>query len=281
MPEAVLSIQSSVAYGHVGNASAGFILQRMGFDILRLDTVVFSNHPGRGRFRGTVTEDRHLRELLLGLDEQALLRRAGAVLSGYLGTAANGRVVLEALSLVRGEHGGALYCCDPVLGDRPKGLYVHRDIPAFVQEKLLHAADIVTPNVFELELLSGLPVTDRASAIGAARSMLGRGPAIVLVTGLPTEAGMETMALDAEGAWVVRTPSLVLPTSGAGDALTALFLARYLEKADLPRALSLAVSALHHVLERTCALKADELHLVDCQDLLPNPGRVFSPEPAG
>lgn len=281
MTEAVLSIQSAVAYGHVGNAAAAFILQRMGFDILRLDTVVFSNHPGRGQFRGAVTEAEDLRNLVRGLEEQELLERSGAVLSGYLGTAANGGVVLEALSLVRSGHRMAIYCCDPVLGDQPKGLYVAQDIPDFVRERLVPAADICTPNVFELELLTGIAVRDRQSALLAARRLRDIGPSVVLVSGLPTGEEIETLAVDGDAAWVVRTPSLTLPTSGAGDALTALFLARLLEKADTARALALSVSALHHVLERTVELQADELRLVGCQDLLPNPGRLFHPEPAG
>lgn len=280
MSRTVLSIQSSVAHGHVGNAAAGFILQRMGLDVIRLDTVVFSNHPGRGGFRGAVVGPEALQELVRGLDDQALLGRADAVLSGYLGAAANGPVVLDALRRVRRDHPDALYCCDPVLGDRPKGLYVASDIPAFVRERLIPVADMATPNVFELELLTERPVTDRSSALAAAWSLLDRGPSILLVTGLPVEDRIETLAVDRESAWVVRTPALSLPTSGAGDALTALFLARHLEKPDLPRALSLSVSTLHRVLERTVETAGDELRLVACQGLLPAPTRLFRAEPA-
>lgn len=278
MPEAILSIQSAVAYGHVGNAAAAFILQRLGFDVLRLDTVVFSNHPGRGSFRGSTTEPCRLRELISGLREQSLLERAHTLLSGYLGTAENGEVVLEALSLMRNARSPMLYCCDPVLGDRPKGLYVAPDIPALVRHRLLPAADLAMPNAFELELLTGHPVDGRTSAIAAARTLTDCGPKTVVVTGLPTDNGMETLAVRKEVAWVVRTPFLTLPTSGAGDALTALFLARFIEKRDVPRALSLSVSALHHVLEHTAEMAADELRLVDCQDLLPAPPRLFRAE---
>lgn len=275
MPEAILSIQSAVAYGHVGNAAAAFILQRLGFDVLRLDTVAFSNHPGRGKFRGATTESVRLRDLICGLQEQSLLERASTLLSGYLGTAENGEVVLEALSLMRKRHSAVLYCCDPVLGDRPKGLYVAPDIPELVRDRLLPEADLVMPNSFELELLTGHPVGDRGSAIAAARILADCGPETVVVTGLPTDDGIETLAVQRTSAWVVRTPLLTLPTSGAGDALSALFLARFIEKRDVPRALSLSVSALHLVLEHTAKMAADELRLIECQDLLPAPPRLF------
>lgn len=280
MPEAILSIQSAVAYGHVGNAAAAFILQRLGFDVLRLDTVVFSNHPGRGKFRGAATEPGRLRDLISGLGEQSLLQRANTLLSGYLGTAENGEVVLEALSLMRNGRSPVLYCCDPVLGDRPKGLYVAPDIPDLVRQRLIPAADLAMPNAFELELLTGHPIGDRRSAIAAARLLAESGPETVVVTGLSAATGMETLAVRKEAAWVVRTPFLTLPTSGAGDALTALFLARFIEKRDVSRALSLSVSALHQVLEHTTDVAADELRLVDCQDLLPAPPRLFRAERA-
>src|ERR1700732_3653711 len=151
----ILSIQSAVSYGHVGNSAAVFPLQRLGFEVWPVNTLQYSNHPGYGAFRGRVFEPAHVAEVITGIAERGVLGTCDAVLSGYLGDAATGEAVLDAVSRVKAANPAALYCCDPVIGDSGTGVYVRPGVAEFFQQRGLPAADIVTPNQFELEHLTG------------------------------------------------------------------------------------------------------------------------------
>lgn len=157
---AILSIQSHVAYGHVGNSAAVFPLQRLGNEVWPVHTVHFSNHTGYDTVRGTVFGPDLVRDTVKGIGERGVLPRCDALLSGYLGDATIGHTVVEAARAVKAANPDALYCCDPVMGDHdatggPGGLYVKPDIPDLMREVVIPAADITTPNQFELELLTG------------------------------------------------------------------------------------------------------------------------------
>lgn len=268
----VLSIQSSVAHGHVGNSTAAFALQRMGRDVMRIDTVRFSNHPAHGGFEGGAAPAAEIDELVGGLAARGFLAECAAVLSGYLGTAENGHAVRRAVGKTRAASPDALFVCDPVMGDDPKGLFVQADIPAVMREVLVPMADIVTPNRFELELLAGVPCDRRESALGAARQIGEWGPGLVVVTGLPFTPGMiETLAVTKDAAWSVLTPRITGPAFGAGDTFCAVFLARYLEQPDVPRALSLACASVHAILAET----VEELALIPAQAALVAPPQIF------
>src|SRR5437762_4577514 len=151
----ILSIQSWVAYGHVGNAAAMFPLQRLGHEVWAVNTVQFSNHPGHGGFRGQVFPADCVREVVAGIADRGLLPKCDAVLSGYLGDASIGDAVLEAVSAAKAANPRALYCCDPVIGDVGTGVYVRAGIAEFMRQRAVPAADIVTPNHFELQQLTG------------------------------------------------------------------------------------------------------------------------------
>jgi len=247
---AVLSIQSSVVYGAVGNRAAGLLLPRLGVEVWPLDTVRFSNHPGHRTVRGRITPAAELAALLEGLAELGVLGECEAVLSGYLGAPETAGVVLDAVRRVRAARPGALYCCDPVMGDAGKPLYVAPSLPARFRDELVPAADVVTPNAVELGHLTGRVVGSEAEALAAARLLCRRGPRLVVVTGLPAGGGrLATLAVDAEAAWVARTARRDRPAHGAGDALTAVFLAAYLEARDARRALARAVGAMEAIFD--------------------------------
>jgi len=275
----IVSIQSSVAFGHVGNSAAVFPLQRLGFDVWPVDTVQFSNHPGYGSWRGATVAPAVVQDIVAGLDRAGVLASAQAVLSGYLGEAGCGQAVLAAVAGLKAHGRDRLYLCDPVMGDRATGLYVAAEIPAFFAERALPFADVATPNVFELELLTGRSAATLAEAAEAARLLLGRGPRTVVVTGLEAGDTIACLAVTAEGAWAVRTPRLTLPfpVSGAGDVLAALLLGHLLRREAAPEALSLAVSALWGVLDKTLRLGRRELALVAAQAELALPSRLFVP----
>lgn len=283
MGTTVLSIQSWVASGHVGNAAAVFPLQRLGHEVLCVNTVQFSNHAGYPRFRGSVFPAADVAEVILGLREHGALANVEAVLSGYLGDPATARVIGDAVGRVRSQRTESVYCCDPVIGDE-RGQYVDEDIPAIIAHELLPEADIITPNHYELERLSGgtLTAADVPGAVLQLRERLRPGgPRIVAATSVPAAAGnQDTILACGEGVFLLRTPRLALPRylSGTGDVLAALLLAGWLDRGDAPAALAHAASALHGVLEDTLTLGEPELALIAAQEQLVTPRRLFEPE---
>ena len=215
----VLSIQSSVAYGHVGNSAAVFPLQRMGFGAWPVNTVHFSNRTGYGEWRGPVFAAENVAGVIRGIEDRGVLEGCDAVLSGYMGDASLGGV--------KGHNQRAVYCCDPVMGDDGRGFFVRPGIPEFIREVAVPAADVITPNQFELEFLTGAEVGDLDDALGAADEARRLGPETVLTMSLgrgDAPAGtIEMLAVSGEGAWLVGTPLLALEVNGAGDTTAALF----------------------------------------------------------
>jgi len=279
----VLSVQSRVAYGHVGNAASVFALQRLGCEAWALDTVAFSNHTGHGRWRGSVVAAAEIASLFEGIAQLGILPGIDAVLSGYLGGAATGPVLLDIVEEVRAANPDALFCCDPVIGDVETGSYVTDGIAEFFRDRALALADIVTPNRFELEYLTGAPVATLAEAAVAAEALRAQGPSIVLVTSLdaaPSQSDRVSMlAAGPDGAWVVETPRLPVVLNGCGDVTAAVFLAHLLRGASLSDALALTAAAIFAVIETTLRLDRYELALVAAQDELLSPTRRFVPQP--
>lgn len=278
----ILSIQSAVSYGHVGNSAAVFPLQRLGFEVWPINTLQFSNHPGYGAFRGRVFEPQFVTDLVAGLAERGVLSDCDAVLSGYLGDAGTGEAVLEAVARVKAANPAAIYCCDPVIGDSGPGIYVRPGIPEFFARRGIPAADIVTPNRFELERLTGKAVTSVDSALAAADALRARGPRLVLVTSLERDDAssnaIEMLAVEAEAAWRVATPRLPLSANGAGDAVAALFLGYFLKSGKAEAALGATASAIFAILDATCRAGSRELQLVQAQNEFVAPCRQFVAE---
>ncbi len=278
----ILSIQSSVAYGHVGNGAAVFPLQCLGFEVWPVNTVQFSNHPGYETRRGRIAEPGEVAAVIEGIGALGAFDRCRAVLSGYLGTAETASVVAEAVTAVKAANPKTLYCCDPTMGDGDKGLYVPETLAAQFRDILVGRADILVPNAFELEYLTGRTVTDNAGALAAADEILARGPEMVVATSLPGEAGgafgIGTLAASVTEAWTVTTPRLPLAAKGSGDVLAALFLGRYLLTGDMGAALADAVSSLFAVIEATVAADSRELLLVHCREALGAPPKAFKAE---
>ena len=275
----VLSVQSWVACGVVGNCAALFPLQRLGFETWSLNTVTFSNHTGYGKWRGEAVPAHQIASLFEGIAELGLLPRCDAVLSGYLGEAETGPVLLDIVTRVKLANPKALYCCDPVMGDIGPGWYVRAGVPEFYRDCALPIADIVTPNRFELEWLTGKPVGTVAEAGAAAESLRRGGPRIVLVTSLePAADRLAVVAAGAEGIWTAETPRLPVEATGCGDAAAALFLGWLLKGKSLPEALAITVAAIWGVLEATVRAGAGELALVAAQDELIAPSRKVCPQ---
>jgi pyridoxine kinase len=276
---AVLSIQSQVAYGHVGNSAAVLPLQRLGFDVFPLNTVQLAHHPGYGAWRGHKLRPEQLGEILAGLEERGVLNRCAAVLSGYLGDPGVADVVARAVGAVRRARPEAPYLCDPVIGDDDPGVFVSAGVPEAIRERLVPLADMVVPNRFELAHVTGRPIASLEDALAAAAELRTRGPRLVVVTGLSLSdrpGELAVLADMAEEAWLVSTPELPLAIGGGtGDAFSALFLGHYLITAELRAGLERAIAAMFALVGRTSAAGAEELELVAAQDELIAPASRF------
>lgn len=282
----ILSIQSHVAFGCVGNRAAVFPLQRLGHDVIAVNTVQFSNHTGYGSWTGEVFTADHIARLIDGIAERGALGQCSAVLSGYVGAAGLGAVILDSVARVREAAPGALYACDPVMGDVGRGIFVRDGIPEFFRERAVPAADIVTPNQFEITLLTGIEVTSMASALQATAALRQTGPGICVLTSLVREEAapghiemlVDTGPAHGDGAWLVATPALDFdpPPNGAGDFVSAVFLAHYLQSRDPALALERVAAAIYHVLTVTHAIGTRELQVVAAQDGIVAPPQRFS-----
>jgi pyridoxine kinase len=278
-----LSLQSHVAYGYVGNRAATFPLQRLGHEVWAVNTVEFSNHTGYGAWRGRTAPAGQVADIVQGIEALGLLAQCDALLTGYVGDAALGDVVLETVRRVRAANPRAIWCCDPVLGDTDTGIYVKAGIDGFFRDRALPAADLITPNHFELEHLTGRTVATLDDALEAARSLL-KGPRLALVTSLRRTDGdaeqIAMLAVTADAAWRIVSPLIgfeIMP-NGTGDTVAALFTAHWLESGDIAAALGRAASSIYAVLEATRAMGERELQLVAAQECLVSPPRRFVPE---
>lgn len=284
MHDGILSIQSNVAYGHVGNSAAVFPLQRLGLEVWPVSTVLFSNHTGYGQWRGHAVEPAQVEEIVRGVEERGAFGRTRAVLSGYLGSPDLGEALLRTVGKVRAARPEALFVCDPVMGDEGRGFFVRPGIPELFRDRVVPAADVITPNVFELAWLTDTPIASVADARHAAARARDRGPSIVVATSLkiadrPGELGI--LADTALGSWICWTPELAVNLNGTGDAFTALLLGWWLRTGSVPEALGRAVSAMYALVELTHRHASRELELVAAQSSFETPERMFVAERVG
>src|ERR1043165_2366748 len=216
----ILSIQSHVAYGHVGNSAAVFALQRLGVEFWPVHTVQFSNHPGYGGWRGHAFDGELIRDVVQGIGERGMLKSCAGVLSGYVGSAEIGPAILDAVARVKSANPQAQYCCDPVIGDLNSGVYVQPGVADFIRAHAIPAADVATPNLLELGHLTGRSTRNTGEVLQAAHALRHMGPRIVLVTSLfsdeTPEGAIELVTCDDTGAYRPRPPKLPLPPNAAG-----------------------------------------------------------------
>ena len=275
----ILSIQSWVAYGHVGNTSAVFPLQRLGAEVWAVNTVQFSNHTGYGDWTGDVFTGAQIRRLIDGIAARGALARCDAVLSGYMGDAGIGEAILDAVRRVKEANPSAIYCCDPVIGDDDTHIYVRAGIPDLMRTEALPRADIITPNRFEVEQLTGHACTTRDNVKQAIRALQALGPRTVLVTSVRTsdtpDDALDMVVGEGSDFHLLRTPLLPLEVNGAGDALAALFLFHHLRTGNAADALSEAGSAIYGLMRRTAEANAREILTVAAQEEFVAPTERF------
>ncbi|MEP6816840.1 MAG: pyridoxal kinase PdxY [Marmoricola sp.] len=278
----ILSIQSSVAYGHVGNSAAVFPLQRLGVEVWPVHTVHFSNHTGYGEWRGPMLPADDVRAVIQGVEERGAFPEIEAVLSGYQGGEDIGAVILEAVERVKAANPSALYACDPVMGNASSGCFVHPAIPVLLRDRVVPQADLITPNQFELGYLTETDPHSLAETLASVEVARAMGPATVLVTSMlrpdAPEATIEMLAVRGAEAWVVQTPLLPLEANGSGDVTAALFTAHLLATGDARVSLERTSSSVFDLLQLTLDSGRRELQLVQAQESIAHPRRQFTAE---
>lgn len=259
---AILSIQSWVAYGHVGNAAALFPLQLLGFDVWPVNTVNYSNHPAYDSYKGGIYRPEDIAETVAELEKRGHFEECEAVLSGFLGDPGTGPVVLDAVARVKKANPRALYVLDPVMGNAEAGLYVQEGIPAFFREEALPKSDLVVCNIFELGHLAGSDPETAEDAAEDATRLLEDGPAFVCVTGIRKEKEVSNILVTRDQAWQATTGWMTVPAFGSGDLFTALFLADLLRHGEPAGALAQATASVFGILRETWERTGDAMALV-------------------
>lgn len=262
----ILSVQSHVTRGHVGNSAAVFVLQSMGHDVWPVHTVQLSNHPGYPHVGGAVTPAKQLNDIFSGLQKNGWFEACNAILGGYMGSHENGRATLDAVARIKACRPDVLYICDPVIGDTPEGIYVSKQLVSFYRSDAISVADVVIPNLFELGILTQLAPKSIDEICTAARLLISQGPELVLVTSVlsPTQASLiGTLAVSAETSWIIWTPCVAMHAKGAGDVFAALWTGHRLRGESPEVAMQLAVSGVAQLIEVAASEGGTELPLVN------------------
>ena len=279
---AILSIQSHVAHGYVGNRAATFPLQRIGHEVITINTVQFSNHTGYGKWKGDIFSSHHIKDVIQGLDDLGVLGSVDAVLSGYLGDASIGDEILKAVSQIREINPEVIYCCDTVMGDVGRGFYARPGIFEFFKSKAISEADIITPNQFEAENLSGIKIKSLKDAKGALKKLASENDIkIAAITSLDipqNSKGFISVLLYKDGDFhFVETPRLAFEVepNGTGDMFAALLLGHYMSQKDPVTAVEKTVTTLYGVLTQTKNRKRRELDIIAAQDIFSSKDPIF------
>ncbi|HBW62412.1 MAG TPA: pyridoxal kinase [Comamonas kerstersii] len=280
----ILSIQSHVSYGHVGNSAAVFPLQRLGHEVWPVYTVNFSNHTGYGQWGGSPIPASEVTAIISAMEQRGALAQVDVVLSGYQGGTDIADAILDAVARVKAANPRATYTCDPVMGNAKSGCFVNPAIPELLRERVVPRADLVTPNQFELGYLAGMEVKTLDETLKAVDAVMAMGPRAVLVTSVfrPDAAPgtIEMLAADANGAWLVSTPHLPFKANGSGDVTAALFTAHYSQHFGAMGSAKLALertkASMFELLDLTHRSGQRELQLVQAQESYVHPKVHFA-----
>lgn len=278
----ILSIQSHVTYGHVGNSAAVFPLQRAGHEVWPVHTVNFSNHTGYGDWGGPMIPASDVTSIIDGIEKRGAFPQIDAILSGYQGGADIADAIVETVRRIKAANPKALYACDPVMGNAKSGCFVSDEIPPLLRDRVVPVADIITPNQFELGYLTDSEVGTLDQTLAAVKKAQEIGPKTVLVTSVkrPETADdqIEMLAVDGDRAFLVSTPLLPFKRNGSGDVTAALFTGHYTETSDVKESLRRTASSVYDLLENTYEAETSELQLIQSQDVFAHPRMQFHAE---
>lgn len=262
----ILSIQSQVTGARVGNSVAAFAMERLGVRVMQLPTVLLGRRPDHGPPGGGVIAAEMLASMIEALAADSLLGEVDAVLTGYVGAADQAPVILDCVARVKAANPKAIFVCDPVLGDEGR-TYVKDAVAEAVLNSLCAHADWLTPNLYELGLITGAPLDGLAAARDAAKR-IGKP---VLCSSIRTALGLGNLLAAPTGDWFCETPRLPRAPKGTGDLLSALYVARRVRGDALAIALEGATGAVYDIIVRSMAAESEDLLLPEAQDVLNDP----------
>ena len=271
----ILSIQSHVVFGCAGNSAAVFPMRRMGMEVWPVNTVQFSNHTQYSQgWQGMVMPDGHIRQLITGLADIGVLGQCDALLSGYLGSAEQGEEILAAVARLKALNPNALYFCDPVMGHPDKGCIVAPGVADFLKNRALACADMLAPNLLELEQLTDREIRNVPQALAACQQLRDQGVKLVMVKYLG-KAGFamdrfEMLLVCEEGAFHISRPLYPFARDpiGVGDLLSATMLANLLAGFTPVAAFERTNASVDAVVAQTWLAEAYELQLVAAQQAM-------------
>lgn len=277
----ILSIQSHVVYGHVGNSAAIFPMQRLGVNVWSLHTVQFSNHTGYKRWKGQVFSHEIIHELITGLEELQVLPQCSGVLTGYMGSAETALEIFRAVDRLRQSVPELPYCFDPVIGDFGRGVFVDAAIPKCFLEEGFKRATILTPNFYEFSYFLQQGIRTESDLAKGLEFYFSKGIQTVLVTSVETEETpehcLDCYASDRNQIWRIRTPKLDIAPNGGGDLISALFFVHYLRTQSIVEALKLSVNTTFQIYALTAQESSRELMLVKGQGYIEQPELLYQP----
>lgn len=259
----VISIQSQVVFGHVGNSAAIHPMMANGVEVHAVPTTLLSNRPGYPTLRGKVLPADLVGDLLTGVEERGLTRSARSVVTGYLGSVENAERARDFIARAKAANPQLTYICDPVIGDSDLGVFVAAALPDFFRRDLVPMADVMTPNAFEFGLLAGLEAHGAEAVTAALRRELVGLPARIAVTGAIPEAApgmIDTLLRDEGRLWRIRTPKVDVRPHGTGDLFTGALTAALDAGMTLVEAAEQAVGSVYAALA-AMAPEAEEMPL--------------------
>ncbi len=278
----ILSIQSHVAFGHAGNSSAVFPMQRMGYSVIDVNTVLFSNHTGYGKWGGDLVSLDTVKSVLQGVQARGAFTTTKAVVTGYMGSPVLGDTIMETVATVKSESGECVYVCDPVFGDVGRGIFALNGIAEYFRDVALKNCNICTPNLFELGWLTHTAPNTIADIITSAHMLLNDTTHTVLVTSAEhdqtVENSIEMLVITPDYTYRVATPRvhMPMPPNGSGDATTALFTTHYLDtNGDIKATLERTASSIYEIFTETAKRGTFELQTISAGNAFANPDKAF------
>jgi pyridoxine kinase len=266
---AVIVISSHVSRGTVGNRAAVFALESLGFPVWAVPTVMLPWHPGHGKATRIVPDNASFAALIADLGKARWLPEVGAIITGYLGDAAQADAIADLVKTVKAANPGTLYLCDPVIGDA-NGLYVPEATAISIRDKLLPLADVTTPNRFELAWLTGMPVTDNSDIMKAAQALGVQNTLVTTAHGMMT-GSIGNLFLSPKAALLAEHRLVDGPSNGLGDLTSALFMSHLLLNENEERALKGTVASVFEVMARAAKRASDEIMLAEDANSLAHP----------
>lgn len=277
----ILSIQSHVVYGHAGNSSAVFPIQRMGFEAWPIHTVQFSNHTQyKEGWTGKAFTAEDINQLVAGISNIGKLGDIEAIITGYQGSAEQCGAVLNTVQAVKEKNPNAIYVCDPVMGSPEKGCIVAPGIAESLIQDIMPTADVIVPNQFELAQFVNMEINSLDDAKRACQKALEKGPKVVVVKHLHSlsDESFSMMLATQEGCYLAQRPHLRFDKQpvGVGDLISAIFTAGLLQGRSAVEAFSHCNSAVYGVLKETAQRDEWELQTIAAQSELVEPSEIFA-----